>query len=72
MAIKYALMSLCLISSGDDVEADSTTDIENQPAKTSKCKCGGIGYKLNEDEFDGQRVEVYKCRSCKKEFRVKA
>lgn len=72
MAIKYALMSLCLISSGDDVEADSTTDIENQPAKTSKCKCGGTGYKLNEDEFDGQRVEVYKCRSCKKEFRVKA
>ena len=74
MAIKYALMSLCLISSGDDPEGDSTTDEENSaPAKTTVCaNCGKTTYFKMLSDFDGAQVEVYVCPVCKKETRKKA
>ena len=74
MAIKYALMSLCLISSGDDPEGDSTIDEENSaPAKTTTCiNCGKTTYFKKLADFDGAQVEVYVCPACKKETRKKA
>jgi len=74
MAIKYALMSLCLISSGDDPEGDSTTDEENSaPAKNTVCAtCGKTAYFKKLSDFDGAQVEVYVCPACKKETRKKA
>lgn len=70
MAIKYALMSTCLISTGDDAEADTKTDEENQPAKLATCpKCKSEGYKTGETEFEGKKVECYRCKACKKDFR---
>jgi len=77
MAIKYALMSLCLISSGDDPEADSKTDEGNsEPAKTSPCpQCKGTAYFKKNGVFEGpdgtHQVEIYGCPRCKKEFRIK-
>ena len=74
MAIKYALMSLCLISSGDDPEGDSTTDEENSaPAKTTTCiNCGKTTHFKMLSDFDGAQIEVYVCPVCKKETRKKA
>lgn len=72
MAIKYALMSTCLISTGDDPEADSSTDEQNLPAKKAVCKCGGSAYKTGSAQFEGEPVEVYTCRDCGKVFRQKA
>jgi len=77
MAIKYALMSLCLISSGDDPEGDSRTDEGNsEPAKTSPCpQCKGTAYFKKNGVFEGpdgtHQVEIYGCPRCKKEFRIK-
>lgn len=72
MAIKYALMSTCLISTGDDPEADTKTDEENAPVKLATCpKCKAQGYKTGDAEFEGRAVEIYCCKGCKKEFRLK-
>lgn len=71
MAIKYALMSMCLISTGDDPEADIRTDREFQPAKTAPCrKCGeGTGYFVKESDYEGEPIDIFKCSSCNSEFR---
>ena len=72
MAIKYALMSMVLISPGDDPEADRKTDEANSaPAKTILCaNCGKTAYfKRMAEDLDYNPVEVYGCPVCKKETR---
>jgi len=73
MAIKYALMSMVLISPGDDPEADKKTDEANSaPAKTAPCKhCGKTAYfkKMAEDLDGNPTIEVYICPACKKDTR---
>jgi hypothetical protein len=68
-AKKYGLMLMLNISTGEDPEGETQSEISEEPIKCKHCKGDAVFESLS--EFEGCSVKVYVCSKCKKETRVK-